>query len=218
MDATGELPVPSMMRRLRYNTTIGLVGMLLASNVLWATDSTEPVFVDMSQEQFNLNAQSSDVLQWQSNNDSYGDDYKVGAQVNPWYHPPKKPQKKVYPQGHDLPGVNDSRFITPEELSKIEGLSYQSPGMWTDNDAQAHSNEPAWGRLDTSGLMGQPGSPLARRYAPDSAYGVYRQQRPEWNNYSPGMMNNYRPDNYMNMYPPQFGGSYMNNSLAPFLY
>ena len=128
-------------------------------------------------------------------------------------------------------------YISEQELQQLERVTDKS-ALWIDPDSKggdvlsgfdntgsypSSQQGDAWGKLDTRGLVGNSGyrGPPATQYAPYSfgVPGVY----PPTSGYSQA----YQPNRYYNLTTPRLdpramdsinSGSYMNNSIAPFLY
>lgn len=159
---------------------------------------------------------------------------------NPWAVRAMPEQPRPYPvpakpelqPNTELPGRTPSateRFISEEELQAIENTHFQ--GMWTDQSEQTPIG--TWGQLDTSGLDGSrygssrgAGNVSPYRYSQQNSY----RAAPSWNTYVPGVdsrsqFGSYTPGRYYDQYTPPMNmndgmnsGTYMNNSIAPFLY
>ena len=134
------------------------------------------------------------------------------------------------------------RFVSEEEIRRLDRLTRES-GIWHDDSAVQgdaywpgpSQSRPAtdgdtWGWLDADGLVGDHGGYRPRRpgYPPynlgvPGAYPLV----PGWNSLMPGSGQMFYPDSARRLTMPRLdtrvmdginSGSYMNNSIAPFLY
>lgn len=172
-----------------------------------------------------------------------GNPWAPPLQTAPAYEPPAPAQDYPPPassrQAAESPFAPSAgeHYISEQELRQLERVTDES-ALWTDPDSMggdafagvdssasspSAAQEDAWGKLDTQGLIGNSGyrSPPATQYAPYS-FGVPGVYPP-----TPGYSQVYQPNRYYNLTTPRLdpramdsinSGSYMNNSIAPFLY
>ena len=172
-----------------------------------------------------------------------GNPWAPPLQTAPAYEPPAQdylpPASSRQAQATESPFAPSAgeHYISEQELRQLERVTDES-ALWTDPDSvggdafagvdnsaapPSAAQEDAWGKLDTQGLIGNSGyrSPPATQYAPYS-FGVPGVYPP-----TPGYGQAYQPNRYYNLTMPRLdpramdsinSGSYMNNSIAPFLY
>ncbi len=163
----------------------------------------------------------------------------------PAYEPTEVPVYEAPAQ--DFSQSGSERYITEEELRRLESVTDEA-SLWhgstpsvsrpLEQQADAYSsmayerrqNDDAWGQFDTRDLIGNSGyRPLmGNRYAPYNfgVPGVYPPV-PGWGAVMPGAGQTYYPNSVYNLTMPRLdtrtmdginSGSYLNNSIAPFLY
>ena len=155
---------------------------------------------------------------------------------NPWYTNSWADTSKQSPYSQDAqqrPRPQQDKYISAEELEAL-GNMHAPSAIWSDGNRYGDSGTDAggqgvWGSLETRDLV----RPTSTFNATAGSYAPYAQQQytyqagPSWNTYVPGVNQTYQSNRYYQQYAPSLNtgkadglrsGTYLNNSIAPFLY